>query len=173
MKLINTWIELKVKEMWGEVIDSIHYFKQTSILNRCVQLRNANYWHLCDRTSDLAANIDCTRTQGQMIVNAHLFMSLILSNKSSTIMRHECSFIQSFSFTSGIPVHIDWLDEGTRFVTLCALPCSLNTFSAIYIHFASLSSSSFSFLFWKNCFFRSMTREKWAKRKGGYGNLNI
>ncbi len=78
--------------MWGEVIDSIHYFKQTSILNRCVQLRNENYWHLCDKTSDLAANIDCTRTQGQMIVNAHLFMSLILSNKSSTIMRHECSY---------------------------------------------------------------------------------
>jgi hypothetical protein len=74
MKLINTWIELKVKEKkwWGEVIDSIHYFKQTSILNRCVQLRNENYWHLCDKTSDLAANIDdCTRTQGQMIVNAH------------------------------------------------------------------------------------------------------
>jgi hypothetical protein len=79
--MINTLIELKEEKR--KVIDNIHYLNETSVLNGYVQLRRKKkFWHLCDKTNDLAALIDCTRTQGQMIVNVHSFMSLILFNKS-------------------------------------------------------------------------------------------
>jgi hypothetical protein len=69
---MNTFIELKEER---KMIDNIHYFQSTSVLNRYVQLRRRKkkeFCHLCDKTNDLAALSDCTRTQGQMIANAYI-----------------------------------------------------------------------------------------------------
>lgn len=65
-----------------------------------------------------------------------------------------------------------------RFVTLHALPCSFNTFSAISVQFASSSSSflSLSFLLFKKYiqfFSFDVRRERSEREKNVNGNLNI
>lgn len=94
---------------------------------------------------------------------------LILSNKSSTIRRHEHS-INRFSFLRRPPfLHTctDWLDEGMRFVTLCALPSSPYAFALPdeytfqIVVLLSRQKIPFSFLF-----FFVRIEEKRSEREG-------